>query len=125
MSDVKLLPGFTANADLSAKRYHLVKYSSSKVCAAITAEGDIPIGVLTNAPTASGEVADIQYEGQCEAMVGEAVSAGQRLCVGAAGRLMLSNAGSRNVAIALQDGSGDGSVINVDLDCRATGDVLA
>lgn len=60
------IPGFTftleAAADLSAKQFYFVKIDSDGKAAAITADTDIPAGILQNAPTA-GQAATIMHSG--------------------------------------------------------------
>ena len=56
------LPGFEAGADMSDDQFHLVKIADDEEVQTVNATGDIPLGVLQNAPT-SGETAQVMHLG--------------------------------------------------------------
>lgn len=105
-----------ASADLSANQFEPVDVVAGGAAVA-AADGPTIVGVLQNNPDAVGQAAVIQNKGVAQAKVGEAVSRGDRLFPGGAGNgFILTGTAGNDVATALEDGSGAGSVIAVLLD---------
>ena len=80
-------PGnFVAGADLSALQYHFVKLNASGQVVAIAAGSDQPIGILQDAPAASGRSCDVMMDGISKLKAGEALTAGTSVGPTANGR---------------------------------------
>lgn len=96
------ITGFTAGADLSAKRFRPVKPASTAGAVVLaTSTADKQIGILVNAP-ANGRAAEIVTLGNAKAHLGKGVVAGDLLSAGdSTGNLLACTAG-RAVAIALE-----------------------
>lgn len=131
MGDVnKELPG--AVAETAVTRYFGVQRGSgAKEVDPITALTDFPVGVVQNetvlgaGTVTAGSPAQVVYEGQCIAEAGAAIAAFQEIQFNAAGKVIVAVATGRRCGIALDAASGDGSQINIDLDVRNVGQVLA
>jgi hypothetical protein len=52
-----------AQGDLSAKQFYFVKVNSSGQAEVCSANTDIPVGVLQNAPSAAGQAAEVMVVG--------------------------------------------------------------
>ncbi len=81
------MQSYLASEDLSAKQYTFVKFSSSvaRGVVAVSGTGDVPVGILMNAP-ASGESADVaMLGGGAKLKVGGVVAPGGRVKTTAAG----------------------------------------
>ena len=97
-----------AGEDLTGKEGAPIKVTAGKayMCDAAT---DACIGVLSRG-AASGEEVDIVYDGDCPVRLGDTVTAGENLVLGAAGETCDGGlaSGSVRVGLALQPGvSGD------------------
>lgn len=105
----RLIPHLNAGEDLSSYQYCAMKLSSGDVVKCDTL-GEFTIGILQNAPDASGKGADVCY-GTCISRVklGGTVSQLNRLVAGASATLVAqSDPDEAVIAIALSDGvSGD------------------
>ena len=126
----KQLNGATAQA--ACTRYRGVKRGAgARQVTPITALTDFPVGVVQNETVLSGNQVTIGnpvvlvYEGQCLAEAGAAIAAFQEIQFGATGLVIPAVATGRRAGIALDAASGSGSIINIDLDCRVVGQVLA
>ena len=71
----QIIMTFEAAADLSAKQYHFVEFSSGQVnaCNALT---DVPLGVLQNKPSAQGRPAEVLVMGVTKVNSDAALSQG-------------------------------------------------
>lgn len=92
----------TANSDLSAKQFYVVKVTGAdlKVDLASTG-GEAALGILQNKPTA-GQAADVRFSGISKAVAGAAYSRGTMLMTDTSGRLITATAGNHPVAYALE-----------------------
>ena len=69
---------FTAAEDLSSYQYHFVCINTSGNAALMDAVGDIPVGVLQNAPE-SGEAATVRILGISKVVANDAVDEGAHI----------------------------------------------
>jgi hypothetical protein len=78
---------YVADADLSAKQFYFVKRNTTtgKV-SAITADTDVPWGVLLNKPNADGQPAQVCRRGLCKVSADVAISVGVAIGVSADGQ---------------------------------------
>lgn len=113
------IPGLVAAADISAKYLECVKMSNDFTVAAITADTDVPLGILTNKPDAAGKAATVVGPGNVvKARCGGAVSAGNFVGPDGDGELVARTIGTDItkyiIGIALEDAV-DQQVIQVQL----------
>lgn len=84
-----------ANADLSSKQYYFVELDADGKVGACNASTDIPIGVLQNAPDASGKAATVLVVGiskvDADAAINEGVLIGPAADGQAGGKVAGSN----------------------------------
>lgn len=95
---------FQAGADLSAKRYHLVKLSSGKVVLGAAAT-DIVVGVLQNDPKEleGAAVRPINASGTGKVHAGGAITVGARLTCDSNGQAIVTTTqGNRVFGIAME-----------------------
>jgi hypothetical protein len=99
-----------ANADLTAKQFFLVKYSSGKI---VLADAGANAFALQNKP-ASGQIADLALVGATKVVYGGDVNAGDYLSSDGTGKAVVATAnhstttavnGTRSVGIALVAGA--------------------
>lgn len=108
-----------AAADLSAKQFFAMKYTSSGVNIA-TAAGEPILGILQNKPV-SGAVADVCTLGVCKAVAGAAITKGAKLMTDANGRVITAaTTGSTIIGWALEAAGASGDIITIALN-PATG----
>ncbi len=102
---VRQVSGMQASADLSAKKFHIMKVSGDRTVTFATAASDQPIGILQNDPT-SGNQAEVAGNGGGAFLeLGGTVTAGALLTASAAGAGIASTtAGDKVVATALEGG---------------------
>lgn len=102
----------TADADLSAKQYHAVKFDTTDGDVVVAGAGDVSLGILQNTPL-HGELADIAVAGGSKAECGASVTQGQYLKPEAGGQLIpVASNNDHYIARALEDGD-DGDIISV------------
>lgn len=101
-----------ASADLSGSQYRAMVINADGRLAAASTGGSMD-GLLQDKPNAAGLAGAIAIDGVSKAVVGAAVTAGDDLAVGSAGKLVTATTGDVVVARALADGSGDNSVVAV------------
>lgn len=78
---------FIAGGDLSALQYHFVKLGASEgQVVAITADTDVPVGVLQNAPDAAGKSATVVMFGRCKVKASAVIALGALIGPSANGR---------------------------------------
>lgn len=100
-----------ANADLTAKQYHLMRYvATEKVDQASEAVQSKNIGVLLNKPK-SGEGATIADGGIVPLVAGAAITAGDVLATNGSGRAAAVASGQIAMARALTAAGADGETI--------------
>jgi hypothetical protein len=113
-ADLKVIPGYEANEDLSSYQYHAVKLNTTtgKVVKCDTL-GERVLGILQDAPSASGYEATVGYDGISRAMAGGSITEFQMLVADANAHLVAQvDPDEQVVAIALSNAS-SGDVIPV------------
>lgn len=106
---------FAVKSDLTGGAFTAVKFSDTGVATA--GDGDIPVGILTaehELPIVAGDEVTAQIKGISLWIVGENVSAGDLLTVGADGVAMKATAGKFILAQALMNGT-TGEAIQVQI----------
>jgi hypothetical protein len=100
-----------ANADLSNKQYHFVRYVATEKCdqASLDTNSGL-IGVLQNKP-GSGEFATIAYAGVGKVVAGAAVTAGDVLTTNSSGRAVTVTSGDMAAGRALMAAGANGDII--------------
>ena len=114
-SDYKTIPGLVATGDLSSSQYLVVKASSTAgaVKVATTKATDLALGILQNDP-ASGEAAEVAYNGICKAIGAASISFGSKLSFNSTGQVVATTTDKDEVVgIALAATSQAGDIIPV------------
>ena len=95
MANIKLThtETFTAGAALTSYQYHGMKMSANRTCTIFSADTDIPVGVLQNAP-GSGEEAEVLVMGRTPVVLGGTVAAGERIHFDSSGHAVKNTAGT-------------------------------
>jgi len=75
-------------ADYSSKQYYGAKLSADRTIVLPTNDADIPVGLVLNKPSNS-EVAQLLIVGRAPGVVGEAITAGQKVRIASGGKVML------------------------------------
>lgn len=100
-----------AAADLSAKRYHIMRLSAAQTVNQASLATDSGIcGVLQNEPQ-SGETATIAYEGITKVVAGGSVTVNAFITSNSSGRATAVGSGGMAIGRALQAAGNDGEVI--------------
>jgi hypothetical protein len=100
-----------ADADLSDKQYHFVRYVATNKCNQASLDTDSGlIGVLQNKPK-SGEFATIGYLGLGKVVAGAAITAGVILTTNSSGRAVTVTSGDMAGGRALEAAGADGDII--------------
>jgi hypothetical protein len=100
-----------ANADLSNKQYHFLRYVATEKCdQASDAANSNLVGVLENKPQ-SGEFATVAVFGLTKLVAGGAVTAGAILTTNGSGRAAAVASGQVGVARAISAAGADGEVL--------------
>ena len=102
-----------ASADLSADQYRAVVIAAGG--AAVAGADAVIAGVLQNNPDAIGQAANVRSKGVSKVSVGAAVSRGATLATDASGDFVTTAVAADIVAIALEAGTGSGSIIAANL----------
>tara|TARA_R110002020_G_scaffold64898_3_gene171764 strand:+ start:2549 stop:2947 length:399 start_codon:yes stop_codon:yes gene_type:complete len=114
----------TAEADLSAKQYFILKQGAADLGCDLSNATTQPLGVLTNKPT-SGQAASVVHCGVTQVSAGAAITRGALLKVDANGQVVTAAIGSGNtfctIGKALQSASGANSVITALINCLDSG----
>lgn len=107
-----------AGADLSAKQYHFVEMDTDGTVTACNNAGDLPIGVLQNAPRA-GEEAEVLVVGGTKIVAGGAVTTASIIGTDAAGKAVAKNTSTdfRVGRIIDSTGAADGVTVTAIVNC--------
>jgi hypothetical protein len=107
-----------AGEDLSTKTFTLVKPGATEgQVIAVTGATDQPIGVLIDAPSAAGKIANVMQFGIVEVIAGAAVSYGALVQTDASGRAIAAVSTGYVVGRALQAAANAGEKIAVFINC--------
>jgi hypothetical protein len=118
---LRLVRTYSAGADLSAKQFFLVKYQASdNSVVPITADTDVPFGVLQNNP-ASGGAAEVMHQGISKCSADAAITRGAAIGTSADGQFTTRTIGTDTtkyvVGVALETASGANSLISCMVNC--------
>ena len=108
---------FPAGADISAKKYQVVKMNTSGEIVAVTAITDIPFGILQNEPDAQGKPASVCVAGISKIVLGATLTPGARVGTGATGKAVADATTNFNIGV-LTKGGADTEVGAVLLDSK-------
>lgn len=117
----RLVRTYKAGGNLSALQFYFVKYQASDdSVVAITADTDVPFGVLQNNP-ASGAAAEIMHNGISKVSADAAITRGAAIGTSADGQGTTRTIGTDTtkyvVGVALQTASGANSVVAAMINC--------
>ncbi len=115
---------FIADADLSAKQFHLVAMATTinqvSAIAAITTQ---PIGVLQNKPSGEGKVAIVRVLGETKIEAGATLTYGELIGTTTAGKADDITHGSETtvfkVGVVSDKGGASGEIVTAIIDCIA------
>lgn len=98
MNEKKILTEtYTASEDLSSNQYYGVHLDGDRSVDLQDAATEKPAGILLNKPE-SGEAAEVLVLGRCPVVVAEAISAGERIRIGADGKAYVWDPGTDTTA---------------------------
>lgn len=106
-----------ANADLSSKQYHFMRYAGEGLTNQSSNSADNAFaGVLQNKPE-SGEFATVQRGGKQKVTAGGSISANTLITTNGSGRATAVSSGSNDlvIGITLEAASADGNVVSADI----------
>lgn len=101
-----------AGQDLSSKQYYFVSLASDGQIDP-TGDGASAEGVLQNAPSAAGYSATVGISGVSQVVAGAAITRGDSVASGSAGKAKTAASGNRVLGIALSAAAADGDIIRV------------
>lgn len=109
-----------AGADLSAKQYHFVEMAADGTITACNGAGDLPIGVLQNAPL-SGQEAEVLVVGGTKVVAGEAVSTASIIGTSATGTAVAKDTTTNYRVGRVIDATGaaDGVTVSAIINCAS------
>jgi len=116
-SDIGMLGGLQANADLSSYQHRFVYLAAAKKVSYCATQGMNAVGVLTDAPDTAGDAANVAYRGVAKVEAGAAVAAGAAVMTDSVGRCITAADGGRVLGYAIFAASGAGEKISVALQC--------
>lgn len=105
-----------ANADLSTKQYHFMRYVATEKCdqASLDTSSEL-LGVLQNKPRASGQAATIADVGDSIVVAGASITAGTIITTNSSGRAVAVGSGDMAAGRALTAAGADGDQIRARL----------
>lgn len=112
-----------AAADLSAYQYCAVRITDDETVNLCNGYLYRPTGVLRNKPAAAGRAAEVARSGECQVLLGAAVSAGDRLMINTVGAFLTAIAGHKAYAEAQESGS-SGEIIKASLFMEGGGEAI-
>lgn len=83
-----------AAADLSDEQFYFVKMSDDFKVALCSVDGELPLGVLQDTPSAAGRECSVAYGGVTKVVLGETVTAGEEAKVSSAGKAIGASTGT-------------------------------
>lgn len=109
-----------AGADLSAKQYHFVEMDTDGTVTACNNAGDLPIGVLQNAPTA-GQEAEVLVVGGTKVVAGAAVTTASIIGTDANGKAVAKDTTTNYRVGRVIDATGaaDGVTVSAIINCAS------
>lgn len=102
-------PGLIVGGDLSAQQYHAVKMASTAdTIIAMAASTDVAVGVLMDAPDASGEAATVAVSGIVTVIAGTGtLAAGARFQFDGTGQVIAASGQDLGVLLEAKSAQGD------------------
>jgi len=103
-----------ANADLSAKQYHFVRWAAADTVdqASHSAAQDFA-GVLQNKPSASGRGSTVMFAGETKITAGGSLTVNDLIAANGSGRAAAAGSGDMIVGRVLETASADGDVVRM------------
>lgn len=83
-----------AAADLSDEQFYFVAISSDNTVALCSSDGQKPLGVLQDAPSAAGQTCAVAVSGVTKVVLGETVVAGEECKVASTGKAIGAGTGT-------------------------------
>lgn len=114
-SPVILSPAPQAAADLRTHQYKWVKYDGNGKVVLCSSAGEIPLGILMNAPN-TNEIAAVAIGGIAKLIMSAACSRLAKLSSTAAGLGLTATTGHNVAATALEAAGGANQIISVSVD---------
>lgn len=111
------LESYQAAADLSDWQFRFVKLDANGQIAKITADTDIPFGILQDKPGAQGRAGAVMLDGMSKLVGGENVAKAALIGTDAQGR-GVAKADGTAVGICRTDNSAVGGLMSVVFDCK-------
>jgi len=106
------VPGAEAAADLSAKQHYLMKMTSTGVN--VCGDGELPLGVLQNKPSALGRAATVWGVGSVSKVVASAaIAKGAKVASTATGTAVTAASGDYIAGYALDAVTASGDLVSV------------
>ena len=102
-------------ADYSSKQYYGAKLSADRTVNLPTSDDDIPVGLVLNNP-ANSKDALLLIVGRAPGVVGEAITAGQKVRIGSGGKVMkwiTTDTSKHCVGTCVEGAGGGGSEVGV------------
>lgn len=115
--NLEIIPGLAAGADLSSSQFRMVKINASGLAVAAGA-GEKAVGVLQDAPDASGKDASVAFKGVTKMEAGAAVTAGDYIMSDATGRGITGTATNFLNAVALSSAGAAGELFTALIEKR-------
>lgn len=109
---------FQAAADLSDWQFRFVKLDANGQVAKITANTDIPLGVLQDKPAAQGRAANVMLDGRSKIVGGANLAKGDTVGTDATGRAIAKSSAS-SCGIIVTDNSVAGGLCSMEFDCKS------
>lgn len=103
-----------ASADLSAKQFYCVVFTSGNI--AVAADGVQIDGILQDKPAAAARPGSVAIGGKSKAVAGAAVAAGARLMTDSSGRVITATGTNITCGKALSAAGAAGDIIDVVVD---------
>lgn len=109
---------YQAAADLSAAQFRFVKLDANGQVALITANTDIPFGILQDKPAAQGRAANVMLDGRSKIVGGADLVKAQTVGTDNEGRAISKSVAS-SCGIVVTDNSVAGGLASIEFDCKS------
>lgn len=104
---------YTTQGDLSGNQYNFVKRGTGQTIA-VAAAGDAAVGVLWNAPAASGRAATVVTGGRPHVYAGATIADGAEVMSNATGKAVTATATNTVLGYALH-GAASGELVQIEI----------
>lgn len=109
---------YQAAEDLSGWQFRYVKLDANGQIAKITANTDIPFGILQDKPAAAGRAGNVMLDGRSKIVGGANLVKGETVGTDAEGRAISKSVASSN-GIVVTDNSVAGGIASIEFDCKS------